>query len=571
MQKTFLLFFLALSCSLSAQSIRVNDTVPQDSLKNIQVVLNHLQQVTPTSTVDSAFFESFNYLVNFTNSDTIKQQINFVKSLVSSNKPYQQILELFKYRNKVDSLNQQRRKYLSDYWQKQRLQAIADTSDIASTDSIFSTLLDSLFYQDTLNIDSIIKVYEPYNDSVLEAIDQSIDAFFTNANIRWIKKTRGDTTNFYLVDLEGDSLLIPLYKNSPEMIRFALTDYWGNSISAVIRDIERKSFKILIDHTPELNYETHEKAKKAIGSMGRLTKARKLSIEKIPNGNLKPKWLYGGNANFDLSQVAVHQWAQGGESSISLLSGLELFANYKHNNISWENKARFRYGVIRQGRYADNDVDFRANEDRIELNSKYGRKAFGHYYITIMGDFKSQFAPTYNYEGTERTDVLSKFMNPGYATFALGLDYKPEKNMTFFLSPITSKSTFVLDTAEVDQLKYGVDSTATARHEMGAIFKATHKMKVWGEIEMENQLELFTNYLDKPQNIDVDWEFKLILPVNDFIRATIATKFMYDHDTKVPKYTKETNDETGEQEWIKKEGRGGQFREMLTVGFAMKF
>ena len=42
-------------------------------------------------------------------------------------------------------------------------------------------------------------------------------------------------------------------------------------------------------------------------------------------------WSIGGNGLFHFSQGYLSHWVEGGESSISTLSGLSLFANYKKN------------------------------------------------------------------------------------------------------------------------------------------------------------------------------------------------------------------------------------------------
>jgi len=249
-----------------------------------------------------------------------------------------------------------------------------------------------------------------------------------------------------------------------------------------------------------------------------------------------------------------------------MLAGLELIANYSRDNRSWDNKARFRYGRIRQGRYGVDSLKFRSLEDKIELSTKYGYRAFGAYYISFSGNFKSQFGKIYDWEGDTKKEKISDFMSPGYLNFSLGLDYKPDENTTLFLSPIASKTTFVLDEMKSIKSKYGVDTTMNFRNELGARFKAAHKMKIWGDIEMVNELELFSNYLEKPQNIDLDWELKMFFPVNRFIRATIQVNYIYDDDTKVPRYKKEKGIEVKDEE-----SPGGQFREMLTIGMRAKF
>jgi len=561
-----IVIFLVIVSQLSAQQ-KQSFVEKTDSIDYKSIIDSYLNENPPKNANDSVFMESFVYLNNLIKADSTQESFMRIKKLLLSNKPKQEILKLGQFRNKVDSLNKIRYRILTDYWKRQRLLNIADTSDVSSTDSLFFDVLNALTYQDTINIDSILQVLNPYNDTLLLAIDKVIAGFEADNLVQWIKDIRNDTINIYLVNIDGDSLLVRLYEDSPSFIRFGLTDYWGTNIPAVIRDGEKGSFKILIDDTPEIEYQTEEKAKRAMGQIGGILADRELTIKKIPVKIIKPIWIIGGNTNIDISQVGMYQWAQGGAPSVSVLGGLELFARYKKDNISWDNRGRFRYGVIRQGRYKnDTTAQFRSNEDKIELSTKYGLNVFGNYYASVEGDFKSQFTSTYDWDGNTKGDKISDFMSPAYITLSLGLDYKPNDHTTFLLSPITTKTTFVVDGSADIKRRYSVDTTMIYRNELGARLKGSHKIKLWGDIVLKNSFELFSNYLYKPQNVDVNWEMNIVFPVNDFIRATIITNFIYDDDTKVPKY--KINDNGQEEKY---DGKGGQFREMITIGFAMKF
>ncbi len=522
-----------------------------------QKLLDFFEKNPPSTASDSLFYQSRKKVTQFTSDEQVKGQISFVKQLIEENIMVQELITLMQYRRNIDSLNQQRLRLIDDYKKHQLLLKMADTNEVTSEDSMFVEIMDAVFVQDTINTDSLLDFLQPYNDTLLHQVDQVIIDFSENEVIQWIRKMRRDTTEFYIVGIDGDSLKIQMYKNNPQIIKFAITDYWGTSIKAIVRDIGTNSFKILVDDTAELEYETQEKAREAFNKMsGEAIFKNQLTISKRPINTQPIFWMYGGNIQFDISQVQLsHSWMKGGQSSISFMAGLELFANYKKENITWENKSVFRYGAIRQGENAF----FKPSEDRLELVSKYGHKLFKNYYVTVLGSFKSQFAPGHNYPTDTTKHIVSKFMNPGYLTFAIGLDFKPNPQTTFFISPITSKSTYVTD-KYIDETNYGLDQGKKSRHEPGAIIKANYKMKVWDNIDMENTLELFTNYIKNPQNVDLDWEIKFILPVNDFIRATISSRLIYDDDQSVP----DKNDNTRTTKAI-------QYKEMLTIGFGMKF
>ena len=621
----FIIFFIGIS-HINAQQTESN-LLTTDSIDYQNILNKFLKKNPPLDHPDSAFSESFMYLNQLLNSTTTKYNFNEFRGLVSSNKPVIEILKLYEFRHKVDSLNKLRYKVLSDYWELEQLKKVAreidslnnvrfklmedywekeqyDTSsdsslfikvdssfvstidtnsisitdsakiantnstNLSSADSVFFKELEKVTYQDTLNLDSILQILNPYDDTLLLAIDKAILGFQNNSMVQWIKEIRNDTINLYLVNIDGDSLLVQLYENSPFLIRFGLTDYWGTKIPAVIRDVEKRSFKILVDDAPEVTYQTEEKAKRAINEINKnISSPDTLSIKTIPFYAIKPIWIFGGDVRLDMSQVGTHQWAQGGDPFVSFAGGIELFANYKKGRIGWDNRTLVRYGVIRQGRLKyDPHAQIRPNEDRLELSSKYGYNIVDHYFITFDADSKTQVGPAYNWDGDTKGNLKIDFMSPAFISLSLGIDYKPDKKTTLLLAPITLKSTIVLDPSAEIKTRYNIDTTKNSREEFGARFKGIYTIKFWGDIEIKNSLELFSNYKVKPQNIDVNWDFTFVFPVNDFIKATLGVNVIYDDDTEVPKYR---IDETGES--VEYNGKGIQLKEMLTLGFFMQF
>jgi hypothetical protein len=98
---------------------------------------------------------------------------------------------------------------------------------------------------------------------------------------------------------------------------------------------------------------------------------------------------------------------------------LSVFATYKKGENTWSSNLDLAYGVVKQG----DNKNWWKNDDRIQLTSKYGRKAFRKVYYSGLLDFRTQFAEGYNYPND--SVKISNFLAPGYALLALGLDYKP--------------------------------------------------------------------------------------------------------------------------------------------------
>jgi len=83
-------------------------------------------------------------------------------------------------------------------------------------------------------------------------------------------------------------------------------------------------------------------------------------------------------------------------------------------------------------------------------------------------------------------------------------------------------------------------------------------------ISLQTKLDLFSNYLDNPQYIDVNWEVLISMKVNKYISATLSTQLLYDHDINI------AIDENGDG-ITDKSGSRTQFKEVLGVGFSYKF
>jgi len=161
-------------------------------------------------------------------------------------------------------------------------------------------------------------------------------------------------------------------------------------------------------------------------------------------------------------------------------------------------------------------------------------------------------------------------MNPGILTLGFGLDYKPNKNTSINFSPLSYKGTFVPDTASIDQTKYGIAADRKSKNEPGMSFMISNVYKPNSSVSITNRLQLFTNYINKPQNIDVDWEMIVTAKLNWFTDVRLNTHLIFDDDTKTPTYDKEKNPVKDIDGQIKKTARV-QFREILGFSFIFRF
>jgi hypothetical protein len=292
-------------------------------------------------------------------------------------------------------------------------------------------------------------------------------------------------------------------------------------------------------------------------------------LKAIAADSVKP-WKVGGVISINGQQVSLTNWSAGGNNSISLGGLVNVFAKYKKGKVTWDNNLELGYGVIKQG---DNKQWWK-NDDKIQFSSKFGRQLKKSWYATALGDFRTQFADGFNYPND--SVYISRFMAPGYALAAIGFDYKPNDHFSAFIAPVTGKFTFVNDDSLARYGAFGVQKEIrdpnqggkvtqnykTHREEFGAYLKVQYQTKVMENITFQTVLELFSNYLNNPQNVDVNWTTLTTFKVNKFISATLATQLIYDDDIKV---LRNAGDQKGTV------GPDVQFKQVLGVGFTYKF
>ena len=81
---------------------------------------------------------------------------------------------------------------------------------------------------------------------------------------------------------------------------------------------------------------------------------------------------------------------------------------------------------------------------------------------------------------------------------------------------------------------------------------------------LDTKLDLFSNYLNNPLNIDINWETTITLKVNKFLSANFTTHLIYDDDIKISV----DNNSDGVIDAI---GPRIQFKEVFGAGLSIKF
>ena len=213
--------------------------------------------------------------------------------------------------------------------------------------------------------------------------------------------------------------------------------------------------------------------------------------------------------------------------------GINYDFNYKKDKLTWDNKIIASYGLL-QTKNADFE---KKTDDRFEFNSTLGQHAFGNWYYSLFLNFRTQFTRGYIYgkdaNGAEIRTENTNFLSPGYLTFGPGLFWKKGDHLRLNFAPLTSKMTFVDDfyTSQpgyVDGAYFGVDANKSLRYELGFYASAYYKFNIMTNVSAENTLNLYTNYLEDPQNVDMDYSLAIVMKINKFLSANLNFQAIYD-------------------------------------------
>ncbi len=284
--------------------------------------------------------------------------------------------------------------------------------------------------------------------------------------------------------------------------------------------------------------------------------------EKIQEG-----WNTEVSFGFDLSQLFQLNPKQGaGQNRFGLGTAITGSAIYKRNRILWENALLWQFGLQRLGAGTINipeqnrqvKVPFQKTVDDLRLGSKIGYELGegSPWYLSAAGTFQSLIAATYpgtsSYPGNFLTNfadtiVNSKFMSPATITLSAGIEYVPNENFSVFYAPLGAKWIVVSDDLVAAQGIHGnpvrgdrgpdglfadFDNTFS---QFGSLLIARYKNS-WltdDRLAFKSTLTLYSNYLENPQNIDVDWINDLSYEIVKNLKLRLLLTLFYDDDVNV--------------------------------------
>lgn len=244
----------------------------------------------------------------------------------------------------------------------------------------------------------------------------------------------------------------------------------------------------------------------------------------------KEGWKKGGTVTFLFNQSAFSNWVAGGEDNIAGNLSVNYDFNYVKDDWTWDNKLIASYGITKvEGR------DLQKTDDRLEFNSLAGKKANGNWFYSAFLNFKTQMDSGFDSETGEQ---FSHFFSPAYLQAGPGMLWKKNDNLKINLAPATSRFIFVhgeftdpndpRNQLDADNRYFGVKANKTMRFELGAAVNAYYKLPLMPNVTMENILNLYTNYLEDPQNVDIDYTLNIVMAINKYLSTNLTFQTIYD-------------------------------------------
>jgi hypothetical protein len=235
-------------------------------------------------------------------------------------------------------------------------------------------------------------------------------------------------------------------------------------------------------------------------------------------------WIKKGNISLLFNQSAYNkQWLGGGTSNIAGNFSLNYDFNYKKGAVVWDNKFIAAYGLTK----IKGDNKIAKTDDRLELNSLWGKKAKGDWYYSLFFNFKTQMDA-----GSDKDNLkISHLFSPAYFQFGPGMLWKKSNNLSVNFSPSTAKLILVHEHFTEFGPSFGVPQGDSSRFEFGASVSVNYKFNVMTNVSIENRLNLYSNYLDNPQNVDIDYQMHLVMKINKYLSANVVLQTIYDDNS----------------------------------------
>ena len=290
---------------------------------------------------------------------------------------------------------------------------------------------------------------------------------------------------------------------------------------------------------------------------------------------LNERFSFHGNYGLNINQLALSNWAAGGENAWTGKAFANFALIYHKKRFEQKLVGAFAYGISRFG-----DKRIEKQDDKIDLTYSLSLDSKTQWNISAVATFNTQFADGYKYPND--STIISTFFAPAYLTVSAGYSYKTkDERFQIFMSPLAGKVTFVMNQELADKGAFGVkkgyydqdsiwipgENIAPA---IGINVIINYKQPISKSINYTTMLNTFYNYLERRDDdrlrLDVNWENTIHFTITKFLSTILFVHLKYDHNTTFPKYEEIEGVQTVVDNVPKL-----QFKESIGIAFLHKF
>ena len=290
---------------------------------------------------------------------------------------------------------------------------------------------------------------------------------------------------------------------------------------------------------------------------------------------LNERFSFHGNYGLNINQLALSNWAAGGENAWTGKAFANFALIYHKKRFEQKLVGTFAFGISRFG-----DKRIEKQDDKIDLTYSLSLDSKTQWNISAVATFNTQFANGYKYPND--STIISTFFAPAYLTVSAGYSYKTkDEHLQVFMSPLAGKVTFVMNQELADKGAFGVkkgyynqdsiwipgENIAPA---IGINVIINYKQPISKSINYTTMLNTFYNYLERRDDdrlrLDVNWENTIHFTITKFLSTILFVHLKYDHNTTFPKYEEIEGVQTVVDNVPKL-----QFKESIGIAFLHKF
>ena len=258
-------------------------------------------------------------------------------------------------------------------------------------------------------------------------------------------------------------------------------------------------------------------------------------------------WKFTGVTGLNAAQTALFNWAAGGNNNVTGFVFANLTLSYKKDKWTWDSNLDTELGLMFSSDYVR--YPWRKANDKLNFTTKVGYQMHPQWYLSLLGSFRSQYAPGMDYKLVDAGDVdeagnpvdptlISKWLSPSYTDLALGVEYRPNDIFTIGVYPVAGRLTTCLE--ESLRPNYGMSKRDDGTYKpvmmnMGLRINGGINYTLVKNLKIISTLTLFTPYTarihdengQKFGNFDVDWDVAITYNFLKVFSVSLMTSLKY--------------------------------------------